>query len=317
MLVTGAAGFIGSHLCRRLVADGVDVVAMDDLSEGSVDALRDLPEVRFVEADIRDEATLSDAAKGCDAILHQAAKRSVPFSIREPGLVTDVNLRGSFNVLLAARDVGAVFVQASSSSVYGDQDSFPVRETMQPLPRSPYAAAKAAAELYATACWHSYRVPTVSLRYFNAYGPGQDPESEYAAVVPRFVSACLTGERPVVHGDGQQSRDFTYIDDVVEANIRAMYAKEPAYGLAFNVGGVRRRPRSANCWLWSASCAESRRSPNTPRLARGTSSGRRRMSRSPGICSASGRRFRSVRDSVGPSSGSGRCCRPPRFPQTS
>ena len=237
MLVTGAAGFIGSHLCRRLVADGVDVVAMDDLSEGSVDALRDLPEVRFVEADIRDEATLSDAAKGCDAILHQAAKRSVPFSIREPGLVTDVNLRGSFNVLLAARDVGAVFVQASSSSVYGDQDSFPVREKMQPLPRSPYAAAKAAAELYATACWHSYRVPTVSLRYFNAYGPGQDPESEYAAVVPRFVSACLTGERPIVHGDGQQSRDFTYIDDVVEANIRAMYAKEPAYGLAFNVGG--------------------------------------------------------------------------------
>ncbi len=237
VLVTGAAGFIGSHLCRRLVADGVDVVALDDLSEASVDALRHLPEVRFVEADIRDEATLSDAARGCDSILHQAAKRSVPFSILEPELVTDVNLRGSLNVMLAARDVGAILVQASSSSVYGDQDSFPVRETMRPQPRSPYAAAKAAAELYATACWHSYRVPTVSLRYFNAYGPGQDPESEYAAVVPRFVSACLTGERPVVHGDGRQSRDFTYIDDVVEANIRAMAAKEPAYGLAFNVGG--------------------------------------------------------------------------------
>jgi nucleoside-diphosphate-sugar epimerase len=237
VLVTGAAGFIGAHLCRRLVAEGVEVIGIDDLSAGSLESLRDVPEVRFVEADVRDEAALARAAEGCGAILHQAAKRSVPFSIREPGLVTDVNLRGSLNVMLAARDTGAVVVQASSSSVYGDQDEFPLRESMRVRPRSPYAASKASAELYAAAAWTAYGVPTVSLRYFNVYGPGQNPESEYAAVVPRFAVACLTGSRPEVHGDGSQSRDFTYIDDVVEANLLAMRASEPAFGRAFNIGG--------------------------------------------------------------------------------
>lgn len=237
VLVTGAAGFIGSHLCRRLVADGLEVVGLDDLSAGSLENLRDVPEVRFVQADIRDEAAVSGGMRGCDAILHHAAKRSVPFSIREPRLVADVNLRGSLNLMLAARDVGAVFVQASSSSVYGDQNEFPLRESMQVRPRSPYAAAKASAELYAAAVWNAYGVPTVSLRYFNVYGPGQDPASEYAAVVPRFTVACLTGARPVIHGDGSQSRDFTYIDDVVEANLRSMHALEPAFGRVFNIGG--------------------------------------------------------------------------------
>lgn len=237
VLVTGAAGFIGAHLCRRLVADGLEVVGLDDLTAGSLDVLADVPEVRFVKADIRDDSALKDAARGCDAILHQAAKRSVPFSVREPELVTDVNLRGSVNVMLAARDAGAVVVQASSSSVYGDQEHFPLLETFMPSPRSPYAASKAAAELYAAAVWRSYGTPTVSLRYFNVFGPGQDPASEYAAVVPRFAIACLTGERPVIYGDGQQSRDFTYIDDVVEANVLAMHAEEHAYGKAFNIGG--------------------------------------------------------------------------------
>lgn len=237
VLVTGATGFVGAHLCRRLVADGVQVVALDDLSAGSLKALREVPEVRFVEADVRDEAVLADAARDCDAIFHQAAMRSVPFSIREPGLVTDVNLRGSVNVMLAARDAGAVVVQASSSSVYGDQDEFPLRETMPVRPRSPYAAAKASAELYAMTAWIAYRVPTISLRYFNVYGPGQDPASEYAAVVPRFAVACLTGERPVIHGDGSQSRDFTYVDDVVDANLLAIRADDPAFGRAFNIGG--------------------------------------------------------------------------------
>ena len=236
-LVTGAAGFIGSHLARRLVAEGVEVVGFDDLSDGSLENLRDVPEVRLVEADLRDEAAVADAARGCTAIYHQGAKRSVPRSMEHPGITTDVNVRGTLNVLLAARDAGAVVVAASSSSVYGDQREFPLRESMVPAPRSPYAASKLALEVYCSGIGLSYGVPTVALRYFNVYGPGQDPESEYAAVVPRFAVACLTGARPEVHGDGEQSRDFTYIDDVVEANLRSAAAPEPAHGKAFNIGG--------------------------------------------------------------------------------
>jgi nucleoside-diphosphate-sugar epimerase len=236
-LVTGAAGFIGSHLARRLVADGVEVVGLDDLSDGSLENLRDVPEVRFVEADLRDEQAVAAAAQECSAIYHQGAKRSVPRSMEQPGLTTDVNVRGTLNVLLAARDAGAVVVAASSSSVYGDQSEFPLRESMTPAPRSPYAASKLALEVYCAGIGLSYGVPTVALRYFNVYGPGQDPESEYAAVVPRFAVACLTGARPEVHGDGEQSRDFTYIDDVVEANLRSARAPSEARGRAFNIGG--------------------------------------------------------------------------------
>jgi UDP-N-acetylglucosamine/UDP-N-acetyl-alpha-D-glucosaminouronate 4-epimerase len=239
ILVTGAAGFIGSHLCRRLVADGSEVVGLDDLSEGSPDNLRDVPEVRLVEADLRDEVAVADAARGCEAILHQAAKRSVPRSMKEPVLTTDVNVRGTLNVLLVAKAEGAVVVSASSSSVYGDQDSFPLREDMRPDPRSPYAASKLAAEGFCRAMWLASGVRSVSLRYFNVYGPGQDPASEYAAVVPRFVTACLTGARPVVHGDGEQARDFTFIDDVVDANLLALRAPEVAFGRSFNIGGGR------------------------------------------------------------------------------
>jgi len=237
VLVTGAAGFIGSHLCRRLVADGAEVVGLDDLSDGSLDNLRETPEVRFVEADLRDEAAVADAARGCAAIYHQGAKRSVPRSMEQPGLTTDVNVRGTLNVLLAARDAGAVVVAASSSSVYGDQTEFPLRESMTLAPRSPYAASKLALEVYCAGMYRSYGVPTVALRYFNVYGPGQDPESEYAAVVPRFAVACITGARPEVHGDGEQSRDFSYIDDVVEANLRSAKAPPEAHGMAFNIGG--------------------------------------------------------------------------------
>ena len=236
-LVTGSAGFIGSHLARRLVADGVEVVGLDDLSDGSVENLRDVPEVRFVEADLRDEAAVAAAARGCSAIYHQGGKRSVPRSMAQPGPTTDVNVRGTLNVLLAARDAGAVVVAASSSSVYGDQSEFPLRESMTAAPRSPYAASKLALEVYCAGIGLSYGVPTVALRYFNVYGPGQDPESEYAAVVPRFAVACLTGARPEVHGDGEQSRDFTYIDDVVEANLRSARAPGEAHGRAFNIGG--------------------------------------------------------------------------------
>jgi nucleoside-diphosphate-sugar epimerase len=237
VLVTGAAGFIGSHLCRALIADGHAVVGFDDLSDGSLENLRDAPEVELVEADLRDEGAVADAARGCEAIYHQGAKRSVPRSIEQPGVTTDVNVRGTLNVLLAARDAGAAVVAASSSSVYGDQTEFPLRESMRPAPRSPYAASKQALEVYCAGVGRTYGVPTVALRYFNVYGPGQDPESEYAAVVPRFAVACLSGARPEVHGDGEQSRDFTYIDDVVEANMRSARSPAEAHGMVFNIGG--------------------------------------------------------------------------------
>ena len=236
-LVTGNAGFIGSHLAGRLVAEGHTVVGLDDLSEGTTTNLDRTAGLRFVHADLRDVDAVRSAATGCDVIFHQGAKRSVPRSILEPELFTDVNVRGTLHVLLAARDVGARVVSASSSSVYGDQQRFPLVESMSPLPRSPYAASKLAGEAYCRAFTLSMDVPTVSLRYFNVYGPGQDPASEYAAVVPRFSHACLTGSRPVVHGDGTQARDFTYIDDVIDANLLAASANDDAQGRAFNIGG--------------------------------------------------------------------------------
>jgi nucleoside-diphosphate-sugar epimerase len=244
-IVTGGAGFIGSHLCRRLVAEGHDVVALDDLSDGKLENLADVPAIRFVQADLRDEKAVAVAASGCEVVFHQGAMRSVPRSIEQPERTTDVNVRGTLNVLLAARDQGAVVVFASSSSVYGDQQTFPLQEDMAPQPRSPYAASKLAGEAYCRAWWLSFGVPTVSLRYFNVYGPGQDPANEYAAVVPRFVMACLDGTRPEVHGDGDQSRDFTFIGDVVEANLLAALAPEDARGRVLNIGGGR-EPTSVN-----------------------------------------------------------------------
>jgi UDP-glucose 4-epimerase len=236
-LVTGAAGFIGSHLAASLVADGHEVVGFDDLSDGAAANLERAPGVRFVRGDLRDAEAVRSAMTGCEVVFHHGAKRSVPRSIREPELFTDVNVRGTLHVLLAAREEGARVVSASSSSVYGDQPRFPLVETMLPVPRSPYAAGKLAGEAYCRAFTLSMDVPTVSLRYFNVYGPGQDPASEYAAVVPRFALACLTGARPIVHGDGAQARDFTYIDDVVEANLLSARAGDEAQGLAFNIGG--------------------------------------------------------------------------------
>jgi len=244
-LVTGAAGFIGSHLSRRLVQDGHEVVGFDDLSDGRLDNLSDVPEVRFVEADLRDEDAVRKAAQGCSVIFHLGAMRSVPRSIAQPERTTDVNVRGTLNVLLAAREEAADVVFASSSSVYGDQDSFPLREDMAPRLRSPYAASKLAGEAYCRSWWQSFAVPTVALRYFNVYGPGQDPANEYAAVVPRFVMACLDGTQPEVHGDGEQSRDFTYIDDVIDANLLAATAPDEARGSVVNIGGGQ-EPTSIN-----------------------------------------------------------------------
>ena len=220
-------------------------MGLDDLSDGTTENLRDLPDVHLVEADLRDEEAVRRAADGCEAILHHAAMKSVPRSIRMPGPFTDVNVRGTLNVLLAARVRGAAVVFASSSSVYGDQEVFPVREDMDPRPRSPYAATKLAGEGLCRSWWHSYSVPVVAYRYFNVYGPGQDPASEYAAVIPRFTVACLRGEAPVIYGDGEQARDFTYIDDVVEANLLAARSPERAAGRVLNIAGGA-KPTSIN-----------------------------------------------------------------------
>jgi nucleoside-diphosphate-sugar epimerase len=244
-LVTGAAGFIGSHLCRRLVADGHQVVGLDDLSEGSRENVERTAAVNLLVEDLRDEEAVLRGTEGCDVIFHQGAKRSVPRSMKEPALFTDVNVRGTLNVLLAAREHGARVVVASSSSCYGDQDRFPLVETLPAKPRSPYAASKLAGEAYCSAFWLTMGVRAIALRYFNVYGPWQDPASEYAAVIPRFVLACLTGQRPVIYGDGEQARDFTYIDDVVEANLLASVAGDGAQGEMFNVGGGA-KPTSVN-----------------------------------------------------------------------
>jgi UDP-glucose 4-epimerase len=154
-----------------------------------------------------------------------------------PGDVTDVNVRGTLNVLMAAHRWGARVVFASSSSAYGDQSELPLNETLTPRPQSPYAASKVAGEAYCGTWTRAFGIPTVSLRYFNVYGPGQDSSSEYAVVVPKFIVACLTGHRPIVHGDGDQARDFTFIDDAVKANVLAAQAPRPAWGRAINVGG--------------------------------------------------------------------------------
>jgi len=244
-LVTGAAGFIGSRLCARLVADGHEVVGFDNLSDGSMSNLAGVEGVEFHERDLRDEDALNKAASGCEVIFHQAAMRSVPRSMAMPGDTTDVNVRGTLNVLLAAQRNSARVVSASSSSVYGEQSEYPLHEGLRPSPQSPYAASKLAGEVYCQTWGKAFGVPTISLRYFNVYGPAQDPSSEYATVMPKFVLACLTGERPTIHGTGEQARDFTYIDDAVEGNLLAARAAEANPGAVLNIGGGQ-QPTSVN-----------------------------------------------------------------------
>ena len=245
VFVTGAAGFIGSHLCRRLSVDMSSVVGIDDLSEGSLDNLAGVEELRFEQVDIRDAEALRRSMVGCDVVFHHAARKSVQRSVEDPDGFDRVNVRGTFNVLEAARGVGAAVVFASSSSVFGDQERYPLTEDLEPRPRSPYAATKVAGEAYCRAWWTSMGVPTISLRYFNVFGPGQDPASPYAAVIPRFVTACLSGASPLIFGDGEQSRDFTYIDDVVEANVLAARMPTEARGRVLNAGAGR-APTSVN-----------------------------------------------------------------------
>ena len=245
-LVTGGAGFIGSHLVRALTAQGVQVRVVDNLSSGSLDNLESvLPEVEFVEGDIRDEGLMARAAQGVSVVYHEAAIASVPLSMERPDLVHAVNAGGTLTVLEAARRTGVRrLVYAASSAVYGNDPRLPKREDMPPDPQSPYAAAKHAGELYAQVHYRAFGLETVCLRYFNVFGPGQSPRSQYAAVIPAFLAAVLSGRTPVVYGDGGQTRDFVFVEDVVRANLAAAAAGPEACGRCFNVAGG--RPVSLN-----------------------------------------------------------------------
>lgn len=235
-LVTGGAGFIGSHLCTALVERGARVRVLDNLITGRRANLAHLAgRIEFIEASITDEAATRQAAEGVSVIFHEAAIPSVPRSVKEPQLNHDANVNGTFNVLMAARDAGVKrVVYAASSSAYGETEELPKRETMLPAPLSPYAAAKLVGEYYCQVFTRVYGLETVALRYFNVFGPRQDPTSPYSGVISKFVTSLLSGEAPVIFGDGEQSRDFTYIDNVVDANLRAAEAPAAA-GEVMNV----------------------------------------------------------------------------------
>jgi len=227
-LVTGGAGFIGSNICKKLVSQRCFVRVVDNLLTGKKSNLADIiDKVEFIQADMGDEDVARSAMKDIDFCLHQGALPSVPRSVDNPAATHQHCLNATFTLLLAARDAGVKrFVYASSSSAYGDTPTLPKIETMQPQPLSPYAAAKLAGEYYAKVFYEVFGLETISLRYFNVFGPHQDPTSQYAAVIPAFVTAILKDERPTVFGDGLQSRDFTYVDNVVEANLLAAKAKK-------------------------------------------------------------------------------------------
>jgi len=239
VLVTGGAGFIGSHLVDALLAGGHDVLVLDDLETGFRDNVD--PRARLVVGSIADEPTVRDAMDGIELVFHQAAHKAVLRSVEHP-LVTDtVNTHGTLTVLKAALDAGVRrVVHASSSSVYGGAAPMPTAESAPMHPRSPYAVSKLAAEEYCRVFHELYGLETVALRYFNVYGPRQRPDATYAAVIPLFVAALLNGRDPVVHGDGTQSRDFTYVADVVAANLAASTAPAAACaGRVYNVAAGR------------------------------------------------------------------------------
>jgi nucleoside-diphosphate-sugar epimerase len=222
-LVTGAAGFIGSALVRALLERGESVRAFDNFETGKRDHIQEVAgQIDFKEADLLDPQAMRSACEGVDYVLHQAAIPSVPRSIADPARSNRVNVEGTLNLLIAARDAGVKrVVYAASSSAYGDTPTLPKHENMPPNPISPYAVSKLAGELYMTSFYRVYGLPTVSLRYFNVFGPRQDANSQYSAVLAKFITSMLQGEKPVIHGDGEQSRDFTYIDNVVAANLLA------------------------------------------------------------------------------------------------
>ncbi len=235
-LVTGGAGFIGSHIVERLIRDGRFVRVLDNFSSGRRDNLSGvINKIELIKGDIRNEHTCIKATKGIDFVLHQAALRSVPKSMGAPALYNEVNIGGTLNMLSASLKNGVRhFVFASSSSIYGDINSFPEREDFLPLPISPYALTKLAGEHYCRifSCYH--RLATTSLRYFNVFGERQSLDDEYAVVVPKFITCILNGQPPPIYGTGKQLRDFTYVRNVVDANLRAL-RRDKSKGDVFNI----------------------------------------------------------------------------------
>jgi nucleoside-diphosphate-sugar epimerase len=229
-LITGGAGFIGSNICKKLVSDGCFVRIVDNLLTGKMSNLKDfIDKIEFIEADMGDEEVARTAMKGIDVVVHQGALASVPRSVDDPAATHKHCVDATFTLLLAARDAGIKrFVYASSSSVYGDTPTLPKVEMMLPQPLSPYAVGKLVGEYYCSVFYKVFDLETISLRYFNVFGPHQDPTSQYAAAIPAFVTAILKDTPPTVFGDGLQSRDFTYIDNVVEANLLAARAEHTA-----------------------------------------------------------------------------------------
>lgn len=240
-LVTGGAGFIGSHIAAALSASGTHVRILDDLSTGHRENIDEIDgDVDFIEGSVADEDLLNKVLEGVELIFHEAAIPSVPRSVEEPRQTHIASVDGTFSLLCAARAQGVRrVVYAASSSAYGDQPTLPKSEQMLPDPLSPYAVAKLVGEYYCQVFTRVYGLETVSLRYFNVFGPRQDPGSQYSGVVSRFISTLLSNERPVIYGDGEQSRDFTYIDNVVFANLNAASAEDAA-GKVINVANGER-----------------------------------------------------------------------------
>ncbi len=238
-VVTGGAGFIGSHIAEYLVDHGHDVTVIDNLFSGkkeNIQNLIDYPHLTYVQGSITDLYLLKKAFAGMDGIFHQAAIPSVPRSVQNPVATNEANVNGTLRILVAAKDCNVKkVVYASSSSVYGDTPTLPKVESMTPNPKSPYAVSKLAGEYYCRVFSEVYGIKTVALRYFNVFGPRQDPESQYAAVIPRFITRTLAGQPPVIYGDGTQTRDFTYVKDVVQANIKAMESNATGvFNVAYN-----------------------------------------------------------------------------------
>ena len=237
-LVTGGAGFIGSHIVDNLSLCGHEVIILDNFFSGKKENISHLEgnnKIHFIHGSITDPATLKTACESVDGIFHEAAIASVSRSVNNPVATNEANVTGTLNVLVAARDAGVKkVVFASSSSVYGDTPTLPKKESMCPSPKSPYAVSKHAGEEYMQVFSELYGLKTLSFRYFNVFGPRQDPKSDYAAVIPKFITRILAHERPVIYGDGTQTRDFTYVKDVSEANIRAMESTaEGVYNIAY------------------------------------------------------------------------------------
>lgn len=240
-LVTGGAGFIGSNLADELIRQGAKVKIIDNLSTGTHENLAEIGgDFEFIEADLNDNAAVDKAVAEADVVFHQAALPSVPRSVDDPAETHQACVNATFNLLLKARDAGVRrLVYAASSSAYGDQETLPKVETMRPDPLSPYAAAKLMGEYYCRVFHEVYGLETISLRYFNVFGPRQNPSSTYSGVISRFIDALMKGDTPVIYGDGEQTRDFTYIDNVVRANLNAAET-EHGVGEVMNVANGER-----------------------------------------------------------------------------